>query len=107
MGGGIVIFALFMLFFAYIEGEIFKQDRFWDSLKATSPVMRSTFIICYILFAVGLCISVYRKYEINYVSIFELDDRQRVGQYGIWRMAIILFFIWIMFFCFNIMEIIL
>ena len=70
MGGGIVIFIIFMIFFIHLEEEIFETDEFWTSLKATGPVMRSTFIICYILFAVGLCISVYRKYEINYMHIF-------------------------------------
>lgn len=104
--GGILIFLVFIGFFAILFGDVFATTLFWNSLKASNPIMRSTFILCYILFAVGLCISVYRVNEINYMHIFQLDDRHRVGQYGIWRMAIILLFIWTMGFCFNVMEII-
>lgn len=73
-------------------------------IEATGPVMRCTFIVSYILFAVGLCIRVFQQYEINYMHIFELDERLRVRQYSIWRMAIVLLFIWSGAFCFNIME---
>jgi len=48
---------------------------------------------------------VYRKYEINYMHIFDLDERHRVGQNAIWGMAMILLFIWTMCYCVNILEI--
>jgi hypothetical protein len=60
-----------MVFFAFkMDSELFESKEYWDSLAAATPVMRALFIVCYILFAVGLCISVFRKYEINYMHIF-------------------------------------
>ena len=70
MLGGIFIFFVFMLFFVSLEHEIFDTKLFWESLKASAPIMRFTFMMCYALFAVGLCIAVYRHNEINYMHIF-------------------------------------
>lgn len=96
---------IFMFYFAILTPELFYESIMWDRIEATGPVMRSTFVICYILFAVGLCIKVFRQYEINYMHIFEIDERNRVRQYTIWRLAIVLLFVWTCAFCFNIMEI--
>lgn len=79
MLGGIFIFVVFMLFLYVLEGEIFETALFWDSLKASTPIMRFTFMMCYVLIGVGIAISVYRRNEINYMHIFQLDEKHRVG----------------------------
>jgi len=48
---------------------------------------------------------VFRRNEINYMHIFDLDERHRVGQNAIWGMSMILLFIWTMCYCINILEI--
>ena len=71
LSGGIIIFILIMFFYAVkVNPEIYESDEFWNALAASNPIMRSMFVICYILFAVGLCIMVFRKNEINYMHIF-------------------------------------
>ena len=70
MFGGISIFMVFMAYLIHLEEDIFESKLFWNSLKASSPVMRFTFMMCYALFGVGVCIAVYRKNEINYMHIF-------------------------------------
>ena len=76
LSGGIIIFVFIMIFFAVkVDPKIYESDEFWDSVAASNPIMRFLFILCYILFGVGLCIYVFRKNEINYMHIFELDER--------------------------------
>lgn len=59
-----------------------KHDlvELFDGIRAANPIMRLTFIVCFLLFAVGVCISVFRRYEINYLHIFELDYNFKVQQ---------------------------
>lgn len=96
---------LFLFWYAILTPEVFKQSLVWTGIEATGPVMRCTFIVVYILFAVGLCIRVFRQYEINYMHIFELDERLRVRQYTLWKMSVVLLFVWSLALCFNVMEI--
>lgn len=63
--------------------------------------MRFCFILCYILFATGSCIYVFRKFEINYLHIFQLDYKYKIQQHQLWKSSIILFFIWAIGFTVN------
>ena len=74
-GGGSVMLFLFLFYFALSTPEQFFDTRIWTRIEATGPVMRCTFFFTYMLFAVGLGISIFIKAEINYSHIFELDER--------------------------------
>ena len=104
-GSASAVVFLFLIWYAILKPEYFKENLVWTGIEATGPVMRCTFIVVYTLFAVGLCISVFREREINYMHIFELDERVRVRQYSLWKMSAVLLFIWSLAFCFNVMEI--
>ena len=100
---GSVLMFIFLIYNSLLTPGLFRKTLVWTGIEATGPVMRCTLIVCYTLFAVGLCISVFRTYEINYMHIFELDERIRVRQYTLWKMASILLFTWSIAFCFNVM----
>jgi hypothetical protein len=50
--------------------------------------------IIYILVSTGICINVYRKYEINYFHIFGLDYHHKIQEYKIWAIAATFAFLW-------------
>lgn len=74
MGLNIAIIAMMILYIHYFMDykEISEEKKgiFWRAIQLTNPVMRFCFILCYILFASGCCITVFRKYQINYLHIF-------------------------------------
>jgi hypothetical protein len=67
--------------------------------------MRLTFLLIYIIFASGLCIYVFRRHEINYIHIFDMDYKKKVSEYHLWTAAMILFFLWTIAFTFNLVQI--
>ena len=71
------------------------QGGAFDGVEAANPIFRLTFFICYILFATGLCIHVFRRFEVNYLHIFELDYNFKIQQNQLWRLTSILLFIWV------------
>jgi hypothetical protein len=77
-GSASIMMFIFLIWYAILSPGLFKKTLVWTGIEATGPVMRSTFIIIYILFAVGLVIKVFRQYDINYMHIFDLDERIRV-----------------------------
>jgi hypothetical protein len=67
--------------------------------------MRFTFLLIYAIFACGLCVHVFRKNEINYIHIFELDYKKKLNEFQLWTTSIILFSIWTIAFIFNFLKI--
>ena len=61
-------------------------------------------MLAYILFATGLNVSVFRKYEINYLHIFELDYKFKLTHFQLWKMSLTLIFIWSLFVSFTVFE---
>lgn len=61
------------------------------------PIYQFFIMLVFSLFSVGLCISFYRKYKVNYLFIFETDPFKRMTQFEFYIMAsfllaIVLFF---------------
>lgn len=59
------------------------------------------FAFAFAFFAAGLCVKVWRAYDVNYIHIIGIDYDQRVNQFQLWKMASILFFIMISFMFFS------
>lgn len=71
--GGAIIFTLIVLIvFISLHPESFNNDntKLWTAVQHTNPIMRFCLMLCYILFATGFAISVFREYQINYLHIF-------------------------------------
>ena len=91
-GGGIIISSIVMIMFSFNHkqlhadyGQIFDETKeedyedtlrdksykmIWENMEGKAPIFKFTFAIIYILFGAGVCVNVYRKYEINYFHIF-------------------------------------
>lgn len=80
--GGTFVLLVLMVFGLIMEIDIFNprgsgnveynksSKAFWLAIKASNPIFRFTFMIGYILFAIGVCIQVFRLWGINYIYIF-------------------------------------
>lgn len=119
MLGGIVMTTVLFMFFVLNEMELHqtvyatstatltKNDQIWDAIQASNPVYRFSFMLIVIMAASGMCISVFRDYEINYLHIFDIDYKYNLQQYQIWSLASIFAFFWCITFFMNIMYLIL
>lgn len=92
--GAIFICAFILMFISLHQPEQFSNSNFWSFMKASNPILRFTFIIGYTLIATGFCIFVFRKYEINYLHIFELDYRQKVTEHQLCKYGMFMLFLW-------------
>jgi hypothetical protein len=80
LGGALTITYFFLILFMTTQSDSLSEG-FWKMFKAQNSTMRFTFIIIYIIFASGWCISVFRKHEINYIHIFDMDYKKKVSEY--------------------------
>lgn len=103
LGGALAMTYFFLLLFLFTKNESLS-DTFWMMFKAQSSVMRFTFILIYSIFGCGICISVFRKHEINYIHIFDMDYKKKVNEFQLWVTSIILFFIWTIAFVVNCLQ---
>ena len=53
-------------------------DDHWDEIASTMDIYTLTGTICFILFAAGFAVQVFRRYNINYTFIFEVDQTYKM-----------------------------
>ena len=70
-GGGLMILASFFVFFCICPSADGEDN--WNEIYAGTDSYYFTAVICFILFATGLCVQIFRRYNINYTFIFEID----------------------------------
>ena len=70
-GGGLLVLFSFFLFLCICPGE--EGDSKWYEIYAGLDTYYFTSIICFILFATGFAVQIFRRYNINYTFIFEID----------------------------------
>ena len=69
-GGGCFILLTFFLFFCICPPATGAD---WNEIYAGVDTYYFTAVICFILFATGFCIQMFRRFNINYTFIFEID----------------------------------
>jgi hypothetical protein len=100
LGGAILTNYLFLFLFVIFNSKNLTS-QFWEMLSAQNATMRLTFIFIYSIFACGLCISIWRRHEINYMVIFEMNYKNKVSEYQLWTAATVLFWGWTLAFTAN------
>ena len=73
-----------------------------ETTKSTSilpffPAFNFTFILIELILGVGLNIIILRRYRINFIYIFEIEPKNRLGQYEIFQIGLCLLSIWSLF----------
>jgi len=116
-GGGIVLSSIIMIMLLSDE-EILYNHHFdeetnrkfyvlWDTMSEKTPLFRFTMACILILFGASVCIHVFRKYEINYFHIFQLDYKYQIQEYKMAAIGMILAAIWFLVYYLNIILLVL
>ena len=58
------------------------------------PIFRFSLILILGLFAVGVTIMVFRRYSIDYLRAFEMNETNRVREVLLFKVALNLFLVW-------------
>eukprot|EP01022_Parablepharisma_sp_SALTPOND_P004520 TRINITY_DN120435_c3_g1_i1.p1 TRINITY_DN120435_c3_g1~~TRINITY_DN120435_c3_g1_i1.p1 ORF type:complete len:700 (+),score=58.28 TRINITY_DN120435_c3_g1_i1:6770-8869(+) len=94
----LMVVALILLF---IPGDYqFKSDYMYSAL----PVFRYTLIIDLCLFGLGVVVTYFRRYAVNYIYIFQLDPNYRIREAQINRVALFILYIWLLCFFLQILT---
>jgi hypothetical protein len=59
---------------------LIKGVRADDSISVFFPAFNFTFVLISLFFGLGINIAVFRKFRINYIFIFEIEPKARLGQ---------------------------
>ena len=95
--GGIVTLMIILIFLMIIPQQSEDEKSHLDELTSSIEIYYFALLICFILAATGFCVQTFRKYNVNYAFIFEIDTHYRLIHHQLYRVAIIFSFIW--FFC--------
>jgi len=68
-----------------------------EELTSGVEVYYFALLICFIIAATGFAVQIFRKYNVNYAFIFEIDQHYRLIHHQLYRVALIFASIW--FFC--------
>ena len=65
------------------------------------PLFRCTVCMIVVIFGSAGCIAVFRKFDVNYLYIFEIDPSHRMREMQMLRLAMVLLFFWLLSFIFQ------
>ena len=109
-GGSIIQLCMWVSFILIVQ-ESLDDDLHLSKIsnrnefETLQPLIRLFFVTAYIPFAAGLCILVFRTYDINYIHIMQIDYDNRMNHFQLWKIASILTFV-LLTFCFLASEVI-
>ena len=90
---GIISTCLLMYIFIALSSKYDEKK----SMIPFFPVFNFTFIIIELILGLGLNLLVLRKYRINFIYIFEVEPKNRLGHYEIFQLGLCLLSIWSIF----------
>ena len=91
-GGGLLVLFGFFLFLCCASSSNKSDD--WGMLFASMDIYYLTAVICFIMFSTGFAVQIFRRYNVNYTFIFEIDQNYKLIHHQLYRVALILAFIW-------------
>lgn len=102
-GGASIVMTLFGIFFTFVTSYDKRENM--EAIGEIMPIYRFVLFCVYLVFAAGLCTSIYTKYEINYLYIFQIDPNHKMTPWQLYKISVILYFIFITFYTMNMIEI--
>jgi hypothetical protein len=91
-GGGLVVLASFFVFLCVCPPSTSENN--WDMLFSSMDTYYFTSVICFIMFATGFAVQIFRRYNVNYAFIFEVDQNYKLIHHQLYRIALIFTFFW-------------
>lgn len=83
---GFLIIILLIPNIHLIETELFLRE---------TPIYRASLIIILIFFGIGVCISFFRDYKVNYLYIFGIVAIHKLNQYQVYKIFMFLTVLWL------------
>ena len=71
-GGGLIVLSSFFVFLCVCPSP--AATTHWDMIFSSMDTYIFTSVICFILFATGFAVQIFRRYNVNYAFIFEIDQ---------------------------------
>ena len=98
-GGMILMLLPLAIFLLLIPPQMRPGDTTdnWEQLSSGIEIYYFGLLIVFIIAATGFAVQVFRKYGVNYMFIFEIDQHYKLIHHQLYRLALIFGFIW--FFC--------
>mmetsp|Transcript_26286 Transcript_26286/g.35091 ORF Transcript_26286/g.35091 Transcript_26286/m.35091 type:complete len:153 (+) Transcript_26286:1157-1615(+) len=90
-GGGLIVLFSFFIFLTVCP-EATGSD--WNEIYAGMDTYYFTAVICFILYSCGFAVQIFRRYNINYTFIFEVDQHYKLIHHQLYRVALIFTFVW-------------
>eukprot|EP00347_Sterkiella_histriomuscorum_P008900 403343313 len=94
---------VFLMFFMSIHDQQDKEELYL--IRRVLPIYRSTFVLILGFLAAGVCVSIFRRYKVNYVYIFAIDPENRLNQYQFLKAFLSLALLWMLFAILDILSI--
>lgn len=91
-GGGLLVMGSFFIFLCVCSTAGYAAD--WNELYAGIDTYYFTSVICFILFSTGFAVQIFRRHNINYTFIFEVDQNYKLIHHQLYRIALIFTFFW-------------
>lgn len=92
-GGGLLVMASFFAFLCICPTDEDATAN-WAEVYTGIDTYYFTLVICFILFGTGFAVQVFRRYNINYTFIFEIDQHYKLIHHQLYRVALIFTFVW-------------
>lgn len=92
-GGSIVQILMLIFFFVGVHRQLTDTSYYLKEFYSLDSLFRLFFVLTYLSFAAGVCIKIWRQYEINYIHILQIEFKDRLNHFQLWKISSIMFFI--------------
>lgn len=102
-GGASLVMAFFGIFFLFFPDRK-GNDYDASELVATQQILRFSFVVIFILVAAGVATKIFNSYKINYLFIFEIDQKSKMNADQLFKVSAVLGFAWTLCFTMTVVE---
>lgn len=89
-----IIFGMFFLIYDPIKEHTEKEHMREElEIRTLLPIFRLIFLLIYFVLASGIAVHIFESYGINYLYVLDIDPKNKMSHYTIYRVSMLLLFI--------------
>lgn len=96
-GASFVQLFMISIFLTVIVGQLDDTSYFIDEFYSLDSLFRLLFALSFLTFASGICIMVWKQHDINYIHLMQVEYKDRMNHFQLWKISTITFFIFTSF----------
>ena len=66
----------------------------WKEISSGIDTWYITLMVCFMITSTAVAVHVYKRYNINYPFIFEIDPHHKLLHHQLYKVALLFFFVW-------------